>query len=143
MATSPSKRKAGAQGPKNRDKTAISPLNGAQIPLGAHPGNTGGKRGRSGRPSNGLKAFLSELRTKPEVHDAIEAAATDAGSTNFRAALTIMSQYDDEKPAERHEMVDKQSIRDQLKEQGAIIRSMLPSAQADALIRRLIAEVWN
>ncbi len=28
---------------------AVSPVNGARIPLGAHPHNTGGKPGRSGR----------------------------------------------------------------------------------------------
>ncbi|MDB4893566.1 MAG: hypothetical protein JWL61_5421 [Gemmatimonadetes bacterium] len=37
-------------------------MNGAQIPLGAHPGNTGGKPGRSGRPPNELReAFRSVL----------------------------------------------------------------------------------
>lgn len=28
---------------------AVSPINGARMPTGAHPGNTGGKKGRSGR----------------------------------------------------------------------------------------------
>lgn len=34
---------------KTAAKTARSPLTGATIPLGAHPQNTGGKKGRSGR----------------------------------------------------------------------------------------------
>ena len=34
---------------KPQQKTAVSPLSGGRIPLGAHPGNTGGKKGRSGR----------------------------------------------------------------------------------------------
>ena len=35
--------------------TARSPLNGAEIPLGAHPRNTGGKKGRSGRPPSAMR----------------------------------------------------------------------------------------
>ena len=35
--------------------TARSPLNGAEIPLGAHPRNTGGKKGRSGRPPSAIR----------------------------------------------------------------------------------------
>ncbi len=34
---------------KTANRTAVSPLNGATIPLGAHVANTGGKKGRSGR----------------------------------------------------------------------------------------------
>ena len=34
---------------KTATKTAKSPVNGAEVPLGAHPRNTGGKKGRSGR----------------------------------------------------------------------------------------------
>ncbi len=34
---------------------ARSPLNGAEIPLGAHPRNTGGKKGRSGRPPSAVR----------------------------------------------------------------------------------------
>jgi hypothetical protein len=43
-------------------RVAVSPLNGAKIPLGAHPGNTGGKPGRSGRiPSAVREACLEEF----------------------------------------------------------------------------------
>ena len=40
-------------------KTAKSPINGAEIPLGAHPGNTGGKPGRSGRPPSVVRDVCS------------------------------------------------------------------------------------
>jgi hypothetical protein len=39
----------GAMADKTGFKTAKSPKGGAELPLGAHPGNTGGKKGRSGR----------------------------------------------------------------------------------------------
>jgi len=43
----------------SKPRTARSPINGAEIPLGAHPGNTGGKPGRSGRlPSEVRRACL-------------------------------------------------------------------------------------
>ena len=35
--------------------TARSPLNGAEIPLGAHPRNSAGKKGRSGRPPSAMR----------------------------------------------------------------------------------------
>jgi hypothetical protein len=40
---------------KTAVKTAVSPLSGGRIPLGAHPGNTGGKKGRSGRPTSAVR----------------------------------------------------------------------------------------
>lgn len=42
-------------------KVAVSPINGAVIPLGAHPGNTGGKKGRSGRPADTIREAMREL----------------------------------------------------------------------------------
>lgn len=39
-------------------RTARSPVNGAEIPLGAHPANTGGKAGRSGRPTNEIRELM-------------------------------------------------------------------------------------
>ena len=47
-------------------ETARSPLNGAEIPLGAHPRNTGGKRGRSGRPPSAMRE-LCRLRFEERI----------------------------------------------------------------------------
>lgn len=87
--------------PKTAAKTAKSPLNGAVIPLGAHPGNTGGKPGRSGRPRKAFKDFLADLRQNPKVQQAIQEAAEDAGAKNFKAALDVMVRYDIDVPAEK------------------------------------------
>lgn len=46
---------------KTAARTAKSPRNGAEIPLGAHPGNTGGKKGRSGRKPDAFKALCADL----------------------------------------------------------------------------------
>jgi len=40
----------------------VSPLNGARSPTGAHPGNTGGKAGRSGRKPDEFKEELAAIR---------------------------------------------------------------------------------
>src|SRR5689334_5686837 len=36
------------------------PQGGAQLPLGAHPGNTGGKKGRSGRKPDAFVAAMED-----------------------------------------------------------------------------------
>jgi hypothetical protein len=49
---------------KTAVKTAKSPRSGAEIPLGAHPGNTGGKKGRSGRKPDEFKALCRQLASR-------------------------------------------------------------------------------
>lgn len=50
------KKKTGVQ--TGTVKMVVSPLNGATMPAGAHPGNTGGKPGRSGRIKEKVKRQL-------------------------------------------------------------------------------------
>ncbi len=70
-----------------------------------NPGNSGGKPGRSGRIPAPFKTFLAKLRSDPEFHDALEKASRDPESRGFNAALKLMSDYDDEKPAEKRQIV--------------------------------------
>lgn len=63
--------------PKTAAKTAKSPKNGAEIPLGAHPGNTGGKKGRSGRKPDSFKAFAVELARDPQFLAAVKVKALE------------------------------------------------------------------
>lgn len=69
------------------------------------PGAGGGPQPGSGRPKGTLKAFLTKLRKDPLAHDALEKAARDENSRNFRTAWKIAADYDDEKPAEKHTIV--------------------------------------
>lgn len=86
---------------KTAAKTAVSPKTGAVIPLGAHPGNTGGKKGRSGRRPDNLKAFLKSLRSNEDALEALKKAACDPESRGFAIAWKAAMAYDEEKPAER------------------------------------------
>ncbi len=85
------------------DKTAIksakpSPRSGVALPLGAHPGNTGGKPGRSGRPPDAFKAFLAKLRANPKALAAVQRAALDETGRNFATAWKLASEYDETRP---------------------------------------------
>lgn len=76
-----------------------SPVNGNVLPVGNHPGNTGGKPGRSGRPTLAFKAFLAELRNDPDVQEALERTLKDNKSRHYAAALKVLVDYDEELPA--------------------------------------------
>ncbi len=90
---------------KTANKTARpSPRNGNVLPVGAHPGNTGGKKGRSGRKPEAFKDFLSRLRQNPKLHLALERAAEDETCAGFKSALKVLTDYDDDKPAEKKQI---------------------------------------
>lgn len=92
--------------------------NGNTLPVGAHPGNTGGKKGRSGRKPNAFKNFLAELRADPLARVAFETAARDSGNRNFAAAWKLMADYDDEKPAEKRQIVGPIEVRVRVIKEG-------------------------
>lgn len=97
------------------DKTPIktarpSGRNGNVLPLGNHPGNTGGKKGRSGRRPQAFKDFLARLRQDPTLHEALERAARDETSRGFASALKVMTDYDDDKPAEKKQLSGKVEV---------------------------------
>ncbi len=84
---------------KTASKTAPPPKHGgARLPLGNHPGNTGGKKGRSGRPPDAFKAFLAKLRANPKALAAVQRAALDETGRNFATAWKLASEYDETRP---------------------------------------------
>lgn len=89
------------------NKTTVSPKGGALLPLGAHPGNTGGKKGRSGRPPNAFKDFLAAMRIHPKVRKAFQSALSDEESRGFGNALKVLTDYDPDKPAGKQEVTGK------------------------------------
>lgn len=88
---------------KTGKKTAISPRSGAEIPTGAHPKNTGGKKGRSGRKPQAFKTFASALAMDPEFQKQLEAAAL-AGDLQ---AMKLVIQYAEGMPPQSVEHTGK------------------------------------
>jgi len=94
------------------NKTAIktakpSGRSGVSLPVGAHPGNTGGKKGRSGKKPNSFKQFLASLRTDPVALAALERAAKDETLKSFSNVWKLASEYDPDKPGQKHEITGK------------------------------------
>lgn len=79
-------------------KTATG-RNGNVIPLGAHPGNTGGKKGRSGRKPQAFKTFASSLAADPDFQASLKRAA-QAGDV---AAMKLVIQYAEGMPTQQVE----------------------------------------
>jgi hypothetical protein len=92
---------------KTAKKTAISPRNGATIPLGAHPGNTGGKKGRSGRKPDWLKQFCDNLLAKRESKQQVEAILADNKHPAFATMWKAVADRAHGKPKESMELTGK------------------------------------
>lgn len=74
---------------KKTGKQAVmtSPVNGAQTPTGAHPGNTGGKKGRSGRRPFAFTLFAQDVLESPKTKKAIRTAAADPQTPGFPSLI--------------------------------------------------------
>jgi hypothetical protein len=91
--------------PKTANKTARpSPRSGVALPVGNHPGNTGGKKGRSGRKPEAFTQFLTRLRESPELAASLMTAVSNPESRAFSSALKVLTDYDEDKPAKRKEV---------------------------------------
>jgi hypothetical protein len=139
-------------------KVAVSPLNGATIPLGNHPWNTGGKPGRSGRPPSLVRAACREAfddripllrhiadglvplrETCPRCGFQGEPAVGGGSDVDERLrALDTLGKYG---LGERTGL-DREAVEESLRVQRDIIRELLPAEQATALLERL-AEAWG
>ena len=84
-----------------------SPRSGVSLPLGNHPGNTGGKKGRSGRKPDLFYQRAKQLCNDPKVWDVAEAFAL-AGNLK---PLEFAASYTYEKPAERQAITGDVTIK--------------------------------
>ena len=78
---------------KTAKKTAISPRNGAEIPLGSHANNTGGKPGRSGRPSNEFREQMRQILENEHVQAAFMSIITNPEHPQFSQLWTRAAAY--------------------------------------------------
>lgn len=64
-----------------------------QLPTGAHPGNSGGKKGRSGRPPELFRQWARALYDDPKVRREIERVLRDSTSRHYAAVHRALLPY--------------------------------------------------
>lgn len=101
--------------------TLIPQPKGGALLSGGVPGNAGG-----GRPPKAFKDFLAELRKDPEVQSALGRAARDETGRNFKAALDVITDYDDAKPAKKIEVSEPLSNAQRAARIEAIMAAVKP-----------------
>ena len=70
--------------PQTAIKTAPpSPRSGYRLPLGNHPGNTGGKKGRSGPKADKFREALRHILADPKVAKAVKEVLEDPRNSHF------------------------------------------------------------
>ena len=151
--------KSGAKTTSGKTGTMVSPLNGATCPTGAHPGNTGGKPGRSGRPPALVRqacrdGFDARIPTLEAIADGAAPLTETCPKCGHRGKTTLapVIEIADRLSAidklgkyglgERGNAIDRDSVEESLRQQRRIIREALPKEQASELLAR-IAAVWE
>lgn len=81
-----------------------SPRNGNVLPLGNHPGNTGGKKGRSGRKPNDFLALCKQSKEDPTLWK-------EAREKNPVAVLALSAEYTETKPAHKTELTGQLTVK--------------------------------
>ena len=78
---------------KTAMKTAKpSPRSGVALPAGAHPGNTGGKPGRSGRRPDEFKAMMRRLVNRKDVAAAFRSILLNPEHPEFLRAFKLAAE---------------------------------------------------
>lgn len=91
---------------KTAKKTAKpSGRNGNVLPVGDHPGNTGGKKGRSGRKPNWLKEWCDKLLFDPRCKRQVAKILHDKDHPAFKSMWTAVADRAHGKPKE-HVQID-------------------------------------
>lgn len=68
-------------------------MNGAVLPVGAHPGNTGGKKGRSGRKPDEFKAMMQRLVSSEDRIKQLRKVLNNANHPHFLAAYKMAAEF--------------------------------------------------
>ena len=96
----PTKKKTAKKTAKR--KRCISPRSGQELPAG-NPGNSGGKKGRSGRKPDEFKALMRELASNEDTLKSIRSILKDADHSAFVAAWRQAAAYGYGQPAQKVE----------------------------------------
>jgi hypothetical protein len=91
-----------------------SPFSGYRLPVGAHPGNTGGKKGRSGRPPKPWKQFCREVLTDPVVQMKMRKAAADPNTPGYSSIMKLLAEHGEGLPEQTIRIRDADDLRARL-----------------------------
>jgi len=110
MPTEKQVRRAGKRGAQSKEWSRYAPpprpgLKG--LPLGAHPWNTGGKKGRSGRKPDGFKEMCRLLASSDLVWQSVQLILLNHNHPHFVGALKWASENGYGKPAQKFEVKGK------------------------------------
>lgn len=85
---------ARSPGPKTAGKTGKpSPLSGHALPVGAHPGNTGGKKGRSGRKPLEFKQMCRALASSRDVETTAKTILASVDHPQWASTFKALAAY--------------------------------------------------
>lgn len=133
-------------GSENRDQNreqvppryAVSPVNGARIPLGAHPANTGGKRGRSGRRRDEMIEMLSRTMERdgiPLLRKIVRGKLAGVSIADRQRAVEMIARYVLDKRTQ--DVIAAAEVRARWSSTLDEVRALLPPELAQALVDRI------
>jgi hypothetical protein len=93
----------------HKARTATPLRSGVVIPLGAHPGNTGGKKERSGRKPDAWKERLQQIVSSDAVLDELELVLRASRHPAYVGVLKYATEHGYGKPKESLELTGKDS----------------------------------
>lgn len=115
---------------KTAKKTAKpSGRNGNVLPVGNHPGNTGGKKGRSGRKPFAFRVLARSILQSPKVQKELREAAQDRTTPGYGTVLRMLRDSAEGKEG----MVSLEAVSRYLEQLGLVIAKHIK--EADVLAR--------
>lgn len=99
------------------------PRRASATSFGRESGNPQGRGPKKGAPNAGprtksFKHFLANVRQSAKAQAALQAAAEDPDSKNFGTAWKLLGEYDEDKPAEKRQIVGPVEVRVKVVREG-------------------------
>ena len=83
-----------------------------------NPRGNGPPKGSGGAPTKAFKHFLANVRNSAKAQKALQDAAEDPEGRNFGHAWKYLTDYDDDKPAEKKQIVGPVEVRVKIVREG-------------------------
>lgn len=110
------------------------PQGGASLPLGAHPGNTGGKAGRSGRPGKEWGAFCLSALRREVTQKEIERRLGDSKAREYAALVKVVAAYGVGEPPKKVRLTGLLAVANKLQGKSLEELKAMESLTVDQLL---------